>query len=471
MIEAIKHSSEADILKADILAAIDERLKASGVANGQGKIFKWPDNSNPMPLLIGRVCDAEPLFETEATLARMMPERIIRGLGAAALRTKAQRIILAVDKKNQKGAEQLNHAARGSKIKIEYLSARYPLDDISLAYDIGEQQNTGTKNSAIFREWDNLVEHALILDATTLCNIAMALEGRYPLRRTITVAGDVREPAILQVPLGTSVQSLVQACGGSTSLGWVPFHNGVLGGHGVEQHHGVSFVTRGYIILPPHHPLVCRMTTPPDDQLRRISSACINCRICTETCPVHLNGGQFAPHRWLQLVRSSWADSNFYAQPNHLLLDARACLGCKLCNTVCPASLEPASVIRAVMTRLEQLPAIAQYELKPRTHQIVRDRLGRRTSKQRLEERLGLIPYVKQVKINRSTFIPHNISIPLKDLDGKMRVAAVHPDEPVSIGDVVALAAVDSDEPDYRSPIAGKVTDIDPDDGILITAS
>jgi Na+-translocating ferredoxin:NAD+ oxidoreductase RnfC subunit len=300
-------------------------------------------------------------------------------------------------------------------------------------------------------------EGAVVVDAVMLNDVALALEGRAPLRRTLTVAGHVRAPAVVRAPLGTSMADLVRACGGplTSPLGWVPYHNGALGGHQVGWDAAVDLDTRGVVVLPHDHPLVVRDATPRIDHLRRALAACASCAICTEICPSRLNGAGIAPQR-LMLFREEAA------------LSALECVGCRTCTQLCPAGLDPSAVIGQIAADLRRrgVELADGHRLAPHP-----DRPGRRVAVRRMSERLGLdaydAPLHRDPRAGRSV-IPDRLALPLRGPSGAERVPVVSGGQTVHMGDVVALAAAGSREVDLRSPVEGTVHGVDPDDGVLI---
>lgn len=436
-----------------IVSAMLARLEAGAVTLDGAK--KMDLHGASIPVVIGRVCDDEPLMHTHQSLGRAYPDRIVRGLAAVAVICGAQRAILAVDHNWTDLLETFRGEASGTLLEVVPLPARYPMDPASLVCDLAQLQGKSVPAAGL--------GHTLVLDAVTLCDVAVALEGRFPLRRTITVAGQVREPAVLQVPLGSSMADLVQTCGGSSDVGWVPFHNGLLGGHAVGPEQVVDQDTRGVVILSHQHPVVVGGATPLSDQVRRVPSACVNCRVCTDICPAFLARGVHQPHRVMAAVSTGWPDP--HREPTGPLPGSLECIGCGLCSTLCPSALRPAEVVHEVARLLRQR-GIASPDaevLRP-----TKDRLGRRQSVARLTERLGLSGMDRAPGAAPRSAIPDSITVPARSPGGGLRVPVVSGGDSVAPGDRVALAPVDTDEVDCLAPVAGTVQAVDADDGVII---
>ncbi len=435
-----------------IVNAMLARLDAGAVTMAGAR--KLDLRGDEVPVIVGRVCDDEPLLSTHAALGRAYPDRVVRGLGAVAVICGAQRAILAVDSEQTALLETFGAEAAGTLLEVVPLPARYPMDPESLVCDLAQLQGKSVLAAGLV--------HALVLDAVTLCDVAVALEGRFPLRRTVTVAGLVDEPAVLQVPLGTSMADLVQACGGSPDHGWVPFCNGLLGGQAVGRDHAVDQDTRGVVVVAGDHAAVVRGSTPLTDQVRRIPSACVGCRICTDVCPAFLDRGEHQPHRVMAAVASGWPDAD--AELSGPLSMALECRDCGLCSTLCPSSLRPAEVVGEVARLLRDrgVSAPPADSLRPSA-----DRPGRRQSVARLTRRLGLNG-VDQLSLTPRGAIPETITVPPRSPAGGLRVPVVSAGDSVAPGDKVSLAPVDTDEVDCLAPVAGTVVAVDEDDGVVI---
>jgi ferredoxin len=438
-----------------LITLMHRRLAAAGVCDGDGIALDL--RSRRAPLVIGRVCDDQPLMATEVTLARLMPDRVVGGLGAAAMLCGAQRMVLAVDENAPEAIRLLKRETQGTKVELVLLPGGAPLDPISLALDVVQLQG-----------WSAMAAHpaqTLVLDASTLCSMAEALQGRLPYRRTVTIAGQVREPAVVQAPLGTGITDLVEACGGCPDQGWVPF---LCLGRGRQRADGQQVIDermRGVIILPHDHALVRQSTVPLGDHLKRAAASCTHCRSCTDHCPVQLNGGHLQPHQLMQVMTAPREVLSTTPQSDPQLLSSLECLGCGLCSVGCPARLDPSALIGSVASRLQLQGVEFVTEFIPHSHP---DRLGRRLTVRRLEEMLGLAIYRRELQLKTGQVIPRQIAVPLRGPQGSERIPTVRVDEKVAPGDVVALAAAGSGEPDRRAAVGGRVIRVDPDDGVII---
>lgn len=331
--------------------------------------------------IIFKIADQEPLFRTDQVIGESRFHDLVRAVKALVEITSSIPFILAVREDWIRCKAVLRKAMQGIPIEIYSVPASYPLDPCSLKLDIAQVANSTIDQMKL--------RNALILDATTLCDIATALDGRPITKRIISLVGAVNEPKVLSVPLGTSIEDMVKACGDSKSLGWFAFHNGLLGGHVVDNGYTVDRHTRGVVILPREHPWVIQQTTPLEDEFLRCASACINCRVCTDLCPVVLNGSSFEPHLILKELTTRWSESED-KHKRTAILSALHCTQCGLCNVVCPSSIRPADLIRSIIDEFKEEGIGKAVKTEQQEFSPLPDRSGRRISISRLVVMLGL---------------------------------------------------------------------------------
>lgn len=431
-----------------------QRLRAAGVVDRSGARLDLGRVS--APVVVGRVCDGTPLMATEAALGRAAPDRLVRGLAAAALMVGAHRVVMAVNGEDQELLAGMTQAARETRLELRPIPPRYPMDRESLLCDLAQDVGKSLPAAGL--------EGALVLGARELWDLANALDGKPPLRRAVTVAGQVRTPAVLQVPLGTPLGALVEACGGCEDPAWVPFLGGAPGGFVVDQDRCVDLDTDALLILEHRHPLVERATATRDDQLGRAGAACAACRICSDVCTSGLQGRDLRPHQVMRaLAAGGWpgADSSRSAP----LESALWCVGCGLCSALCPTLLRPGALI---MELASELGGRECYPPDPPTLRPHEDRAGRRQGVHRLALNLGLTLEHAPLPGPPRTVIPGTIILPSRSPMGGRRVPMVSAGDSVVSGDLVYLAPPDSGEVDLKAPVAGTVTAVDPDDGVTI---
>ena len=169
------------------------------------------------------------------------------------------------------------------------------------------------------------LELALEADFSAAAAIAAAVFRNRPLtHRVITVTGGgIRNPGNLLVPLGSSLQDLIDACGGLTDDARRVIAGGPMMGFTVTD---LSIpVTKG----------TGGLTIFTQAELdAEAATACIRCGRCLDVCPLGLR-----PTRIAQAVRHDQLDLA-------RRLDLEACCECGCCAYECPARVPLVQYLR-----------------------------------------------------------------------------------------------------------------------------
>ncbi|MCK5797138.1 MAG: SLBB domain-containing protein, partial [Deltaproteobacteria bacterium] len=245
--------------------------------------------------LIGRIGDGDPLIGAEEAVARQDPAALLRGLGALALLARSRRVVLTIRDDLTRLLATLRRLAEGTVVRVVAVPAVYPQDDASLRCDVAQILD---RRPAAFAD-------ALVVSSVVLGDVAMALDGEAIGCRWVSVSGAVRRPTTRLFPLGCRVDDAVAAAGGATENVWVAYENGLVSGRRVDADDVIDLATRALVVLPPEHPRVQDAAVPLADRVRQAASTCVQCRLCTEGCPVWLTGGHLEPHLVMRhLLRS-----------------------------------------------------------------------------------------------------------------------------------------------------------------------
>jgi Na+-translocating ferredoxin:NAD+ oxidoreductase RnfC subunit len=134
----------------------------------------------------------------------------------------------------------------------------------------------------------------VVVNVETLVNIG---SDKPVTHKYLTVAGAVRTPVTLRVPVGLPIREVIDAAGGAA----VPMFRALMGGVmmarlAADLDEPVTKTTGGVVVLPSDHFLI-RWHQQEWRQIERIAkSACDQCRFCTEMCPRYLLGHPIQPH-------------------------------------------------------------------------------------------------------------------------------------------------------------------------------
>ncbi|QEP43287.1 electron transport complex subunit RsxC [Ectothiorhodospiraceae bacterium BW-2] len=276
--------------------------------------------------LIINGAECEPFITCDDRLMRERADAIISGARIMRHALHAVRCVIGIEDNKPEAMKALTAALQLSgKIDIEIVAipTLYPAG--------GEKQLIKTLTGK------EVPSGGIPLDVNVVCqNVATATavhdairEGRPLINRYVTVSGElIRHPQNFIVPLGASVQSLIQAASGTTE----DHGETIMGGPmmGIRLNHGATPITKtaNAILVRPPQP------TTTDHQ------PCIRCGECATVCPANLLPQQLYWHaRAKELEKVQ----------DYALFD---CIECGCCAWVCPSTIPLVHYYRYAKTEI-----------------------------------------------------------------------------------------------------------------------
>jgi Na+-translocating ferredoxin:NAD+ oxidoreductase RnfC subunit len=396
--------------------------------------------------VIANGAECEPLLHKDAAVIEHHAADIVAGVRLAMGAVGAKDGVIGVKAKNRHAVEALDRACHQTPVRVHLLGDYYPAgDEYDLVHEI-----TGR---LIPPAGIPLQVGVVVSNVETLLNIAAAAEGRPVTHKTITLAGAVRRPASLTVPIGTSFSECIVAAGGLTTADAVLCVGGLMMGETSDDLDApVTKTTTGVVILPRSHPVIQRKLRPAESQARIGKAACDQCRYCTEYCPRFLLGYAVEPH---QVMRSL----GFAATGRELWNQwAALCCACGLCTLyACPEGLFPKEACDDAKTEMRRSGAKWSGPTVAKPHPM---REGRRVPIQTLMKRLHIQAYDVPAPWAPIRIEPRQVVLPLKQHAGAACVPLVKAGEAVCAGQPLgeppagALGAV------VHAPFAGRMVEV-----------
>ncbi|HKE97122.1 MAG TPA: electron transport complex subunit RsxC, partial [Povalibacter sp.] len=312
-------------------AALCEHIARGGIVGLGGatfptalKLLQAGHSAGTHLLLNGAEC--EPWISCDDALMRERAGEVI--LGAQILRHAlgAARCTIAVEDDVPEAVQALQAAVAGSDIRVAVVPSIYPAG--------GERQLI----LAVFGvevPTDGLPSDVGIVcqNVGTAAAVARWLRDGQPLiSRIVTVTGSgVREPANLEVRLGTPIASLVADCGGYVADPQRLIMGGSMMGTALRSD-----------ALPVVKAMNCVIVATGDDLSPRSSEMpCIRCGNCSQVCPASLLPQQL---HWHAL------SDDLPALETLGLMD---CIECGCCDHVCPSQIPLTQRFREAKPRLQ----------------------------------------------------------------------------------------------------------------------
>ncbi|MBI2252633.1 MAG: 4Fe-4S dicluster domain-containing protein [Armatimonadetes bacterium] len=423
------------------------KIRNAGIVGAGGAGFPTHIKYNQkVEYIIANGAECEPLLYTDKNLILNFPQELLFGLSHAVEALQAKKGILAIKEKNQKIIEILKEEIKKfPNLEIFLLSDFYPAGDEAVL--IFEVLGRIVPPSGI-----PLDAGVVVNNAGTFINICFALKGKALLERTLTINGEVAEPIVLSLPLGTSIKDALSFSGGvKISKFKVILGGPMMGSIEEDLEVGINKTTTGIIVLPEDHPLILRKSADLNKEFKKGKSACDQCRFCTDLCPRYLLGHSLEPH----LVMRALAWENLRL---NIIESTFLCTECNLCSYyACPLFLSPGKI--CVKFKSILIKERKKYPYKNKFSLSLPFRENRKIPLKRLIQRLDLSAYEKELNFKKIAPQIKKVRISLKQYNGVLAHPIVKSSEKVSKGQVIAEPA-DAFGVRIHASLNGKIKEI-----------
>ncbi len=285
-----------------------------------------PNPRLPKETMIINGCECEPCITCDYRLMLERPKQIVAGIKLARKASGCSKIIVGIEDNKPRAIEVISAALKSSKgcedIEVVSLKTKYPQG--------GERQliRAVLKKNVPTGGIPPMIG-VLVLNVATVAAIAEAVVCDWPVtHRIVTVTGRaIANPSNLYVPIGTSVNDLIEFCGGVTEKSAKVILGGPMMGIAIADLSTPITKTTGAITV----------LTAGDigkAKFTRRETPCIRCGRCIEVCPERLNPTKIAhavKHNLLDLAESYYISG---------------CMECGCCSYVCPANIEVTGYIK-----------------------------------------------------------------------------------------------------------------------------
>ena len=416
-----------------------DTVKQAGIVGAGGAGFPTHVKLNAKAeWFIVNAAECEPLIETDKFLCRTQAPKIIAAAQAVAAHLGAAHTVIALKEKYLPEIAALEEAiaAAGAKIEICRMGVFYPAGDEQTMV----QYVTGR---SVPERGLPLDVGAVVDNVGTLVNLYDAMtDGTPVIDKYLSVVGEVEEPVMLHVPVGTPVEACIRAAKPKISDYIVvtggPMMGKLLAEPGQIRDAVVTKTTGNLLILPRGHALQRHAELPLESIRLRARSACIQCRMCTDLCPRYLLGHQMRPHL---VMRNLWREDAIEDGEAFLQAfgDAQNCCSCGVCEMfACPMGLAPRRVNEYMKGVLRQKGLSLPKRPEPEALSVLNQR---RIPTERLIARLDLSQYEGKHAHECRELHPEEVFVPFSQHIGKPAAPVKHAGERVARGELLAAAA------------------------------
>jgi len=426
---------------------ISAKVREAGVVGAGGAGFPTHVKlAAQAEIVIVNGAECEPLLKTDQQLAARYPEQLIKGLTLAMEATGAQQGIIALKAKYKEAIAALKPYVT-EQIKISIMPDIYPAGDevITIWLTTGRRVPPGGIPLNI---------GVVVNNVQTLLNVARAYDGEPVTTRTLTVTGAVKNPITVTVPIGTSLQEVLNLAGGGRSDDLVYINGGPMMGHVItDLSDPVTKTNGGLIALPKDHLLIERKSRSLETILRIAKTVCEQCSFCTELCPRHMIGHELSPHLLIRAV-----NYKNLGKPS-MLTSALTCSECGVCEAyACPVGISPLRVNQALKAELRAKGIKYQGELG-KVDPMAQHRL---IPTSRLMDRLNLRSLYSEAPLFLGNYSPDEVTLKLQQHIGAPALALVKVGDVVSHGQVIGEIPVGSLGARIHASLSGTVQQVTP---------
>jgi Na+-translocating ferredoxin:NAD+ oxidoreductase RnfC subunit len=400
---------------------LSDQVRQAGVVGAGGGGFPAHIKlAGKADTVIANGAECEPLLHKDAAVMEHHGADLVRGMMLSMEAVGASVGVIAIKAKNQHAVETVQAACRGTEVKVHLLGDYYPAGD---EYDLVHE----VTGRLIPPAGIPLQVGVVVNNVETLINITAAAQGRPVTHKILTLAGAIRSPVTLTVPIGTTFRDAIEAAGGWATDDPVLCIGGLMMGETTENLDApITKTATGVVVLPRTHHVVQRKLTPSRAQAGIGKSACDQCRYCTEYCPRYLLGYAVEPHQVMRTLGFTATGKELFSQW------AALCCACGLCTLyACPEELFPKEACDDAKAELRQAGIKWTGPTTVKVHSM---HDGRRVPIKSLVRKLHLEAYDVPAPVRDIPVRPRRLVMPLKQGAGVPNRPVVKAGERVTAG-------------------------------------
>lgn len=303
------NESDFDKLDGKHLLSLLKNYSILGMGGAEFPAHRKYSTDKNIDAIVINGCECEPYLTCDYVLMRDNFEAVILGARLFQKIVNAKKIILCIEEHSRDIIDNF------SSIEVMVFPDKYP---------------QGSEKMIAVSGFDTEIPYGgfpedcgiIVSNVSTCAAFATAvLSGLPPVKRLVTVDGNVQKPCNVEAPFGTPAGALLDACGGLTDGSGIILGGPMTGKRITDLSVPVTYGTNGVLALSPED----IKETP-----------CIRCGGCMRVCPSGLT-----PFR----IEEEYLAGRYSVCKQ---LRAEQCISCGCCSFICPAKRELAyNVTRA----------------------------------------------------------------------------------------------------------------------------
>ena len=423
-------------------------LKDAGVVGAGGAGFpSYAKLNDKADTIILNCAECEPLLKLHRQVLEYHARDIVFALETVKNVLGADRVIIAIKPHYKDAIEATEEAIEAKEgFSIGLLPEIYPAGDevVTIYETTGRVVPAGQLPISV---------GCVVYNVETMLNAARAIkENKGVTYKYITVAGEVKNPSTLKVPLGMTYGEIVEKCGGATIKNPVIFAGGPMTGSISSKRDVVTKTSNAILVLDENQYIIKKRTTPVTISMQRAMSSCCNCMMCTDLCSRNLLGHPIDPQKFMM---HSTAGVTKDKEP---YINTFFCSSCGICEYyACFQGLSPTTLIGVTKNKLKAAGVKLPKDIE--TKEVHKFREFRTVPITKLVRHLGLVKYDVECPLDDSLIKADSVKIKFGQHIGAPALAAVKVGDKVNEGDVIAKAA-DGLSVNIHASISGTVEEV-----------
>jgi Na+-translocating ferredoxin:NAD+ oxidoreductase RnfC subunit len=429
-----------------------EKVRAAGIVGAGGAGFPTHVKIRcQAEYAIANGAECEPLLRADQQVMALYANELLEGMRAVMTETGAKKGVICLKSHYHEAIRALQKEIGGRKdISLLLMKSYYPAgDEQQIVYEVtGKVVPTGGLPLDV---------GAVVLNVSTLVNVARALKGIPVTEKCLTVGGEVKNPSTFTVPVGTPVSALVAAAGGPADR---ENYTLILGGPCMgplsdDWETPVTKTMGGILVFKKSHPLIAKKMPNTSLDIKLIQAACSQCSFCTQLCPRNSLGLNVKPHKVMRAVENK--SGTLLGDFNGIF----SCSECGLCTYyACNFGLKPSVMMSGMKKTLAQQGVRAKKEVYGRPDGGLENK---KVPVSRLIGRLGVGAYDVPAPLLESFPQVKKVRIPLKMHIGTPGVSLMKPGDTVAKGQLIAAVGEDALGANIHASISGSVVQVTKD--------
>lgn len=423
-------------------------LQQNGIVGAGGAGFptyaKLNENAETIIL---NCAECEPLLRLHRQLLEKYAREIVSTFHMMGQAMGSKDIVIGIKKAYKGAIAALNECIGDYEgVRLGLLDEVYPAgDEVVLIYEV-----TG---KVVAPGGLPIQSGVAVFNVETVYNVYRAINKNTPVvDKLVSVVAEVNKPVTVRVPLGCTIEEVVQMAGGVTTKDAVYFVGGPMMGNIGTGAQPVTKTTNAILVLPENHLIIQKKKRKASIDLKRAAASCCQCTMCTDLCPRNRLGHPIEPHKFMRAATCK------DMQDTDTFINTMFCSSCGLCEMYsCMQGLSPRSLMADYKAGLRAAGIRPPQGVVPKP--VGEEREYRKVPMERLMARLDLTKYNKEAPLNDEVADVKKVRIMLSQHIGAPASAIVKVGDKVEVGQMIAQPGNGLSVAIHAS-ISGSVTEV-----------